>query len=111
MFHAKLNDGIKFKKLIDSIKDLITEINLDVNALGIGLQAMDSSHVALVTLQLSSEGFETYRCDKGMTLGLSVSNLAKILRCGGNEDSITLSCEDDPDKLKIEFQHPSKKIF
>ena len=72
---------------------------------------MDSSHVALVTLNLSAEGFEEYRCDKSMTLGISISNLAKVLRCGGNEDSLTLSCEDEPSKLKIRFENNSKYIF
>ena len=108
MFHAKLNEGILIKKLIDSIKDLVSDINLEISPMGISLQAMDSSHVALVTLNLSSEGFEAYRCDKPMTLGVSISNLAKVLRCGGNEDSLTLSCEEDPSKLKVKFENTSK---
>ena len=110
MFHAKLNEGLLIKKLIDSIKDLVSDINLEISPMAISLQAMDSSHVALVTLNLNSEGFEEYRCDKPMTLGVSISNLAKVLRCGGNEDALTLSCEDDPSKLKIKFENASKKI-
>ena len=78
MFQAKLSEGILLKKLIESIKDLVTDINLDITSTGISLQAMDSSHVALVTLNLSSDGFEEYRCDKQMTLGVSVANLAAI---------------------------------
>ena len=79
MFQAKLAEGIMLKKLIESIKELVTDINLDVTENGISLQAMDSSHVGLVTLNLSAEGFEEYRCDKQMTLGISVSNLNKII--------------------------------
>ena len=44
-----------------------------------------------------------------MTLGVSIPNLAKVLRCGGNEDSLTLSCEEEPSKLKIKFETKSKK--
>lgn len=108
MFQAKLAEGIIFKKIIEAIKDLVLDINLDITQTGISLQAMDSSHVALVTLNLSSEGFEEYRCDKQMTLGISVSNLSKIMKCGGNEDSITLSAEEDPSSLNIKFENPSK---
>ena len=111
MFEAKLNEGILIKKLVDSIKDLVSDINLDVSSTGISLQAMDSSHVALVTLRLDSEGFESYRCDKQLTLGVSISNLAKVLRCGGNEDAITLSCEEEPSKLKVKFENESKFNF
>jgi len=49
-FEAKLSDGQIFKRIVDSIKDLVTDVNLDATPTGISLQAMDSSHVALVNL-------------------------------------------------------------
>ena len=110
MFFAKINEGLLFKKLIDSIKDLVSDINLEISSIGISLQAMDTSHVALVTLHLSSEGFEEYRCDKQMTLGVKLSNLVLVLKCGSNEDSLTLSCEDES-KLKIKFENKSMLLY
>ena len=112
MFNAKLSEGTILKKLIESIKDLVSDINLDITSSRISLQAMDSSHVALVTLNLSSDGFEEYRCDKSsLTLGLSVASLSKIMKCGGNDDSITLSTDDEPSALNIKFENISKKIL
>lgn len=108
MFQAKLKEGVLLKKLIESIKELVTDINLEISGGGISLQAMDSSHVALVTLSLSSEGFEEYRCDKQMTLGVNISNLSKIMKCGGNDDSIVLSAEEEPNAITIQFQNLSK---
>ena len=58
MFEAKLTEGHSLKWIAEAIKDLVNEINLDVTPSGISLQAMDTSHVALVSLSLSSEGFE-----------------------------------------------------
>jgi proliferating cell nuclear antigen len=58
MFEAKLTEGHILKRIVEAIKDLVNEINLDVTPSGISLQAMDTSHVALVSLSLSSEGFE-----------------------------------------------------
>ena len=40
---------------------------------GISCQAMDNSHVALVAMELNSEGFEPYRCDRNITLGIKLS--------------------------------------
>jgi proliferating cell nuclear antigen len=107
MFVAKLKEGIQLKKLIESIKELVTDINLDISAGGISLQAMDSSHVALVTLNLSYEGFEEYRCDKGMTIGVNITHLSKIMKCGGNDDSIILRADDEPSSLNITFENRS----
>ena len=48
MFEAKLTDGNILRKIVDSIKELVTDVNLEVSPNGISIQAMDSSHVALV---------------------------------------------------------------
>ena len=58
--------------------------------IGISLQAMDSSHVALVSLNLSVDGFEKFRADTNMVLGVSIANLAKVMKLADNNDSITL---------------------
>ncbi len=70
-------------------------MNLDVNSTGISLQAMDSSHVALVQLQLEKSGFAIYRCEKPITLGLSITNLAKVMKLVNASDSITLKCDSN----------------
>ena len=62
---------------------------------------MDSSHVALVSLTLGSMGFYQYRADKAMTLGVSVTNLAKVLKLASNEDMITLRAEEEGSYLQI----------
>jgi proliferating cell nuclear antigen len=110
MFVSKLKEGTLLKKLIESIKELVTDINLEVSSNGISLQAMDSSHVALVTLNLTSEGFEEYRCDKQMTLGVNISSLSKVMKCAGNDDSIILRADSDPSSLNIQFENLSKNI-
>ncbi len=109
MFVSKLKEGVLLKKLIESIKELVTDINLDITGAGVSLQAMDSSHVALVTLSLTSEGFEEYRCDKQMTLGVNILQLSKIMKCGGNEDSIILRAEVEPSSLNIQFENKKQK--
>lgn len=62
--------------------------------LGLSLQAMDGSHVALVSLNLSMEGFEHYRADTPMVLGLNVALLSKVMKLADPSDSITLMAED-----------------
>jgi proliferating cell nuclear antigen len=103
MFEAKLVDGNILRKIVDSIKDLVTDVNLEVSANGISLQAMDSSHVALVQLKLDKSGFSVYKCDKPITLGLSITNLAKVLRLVTGNDSITLKCDsvNEPNAMHI----------
>lgn len=69
MFEAKLIQGNLLKKIIESLKDLVTEANFDLSSGGVSLQAMDSSHVALVALMLRADAFEDYRCDRARSIG------------------------------------------
>jgi proliferating cell nuclear antigen len=70
------------------------------------LQAMDGSHVALVSLNLSMEGFEHYRADTNMVLGVNVNLLAKVMKLADPQDSITLSADDNATHLKLVFENP-----
>lgn len=100
-----LNAGI-LKKLMESIKDLITDANFDCSTTGVSLQAMDSAHVSLVALHLRAEGFNHYRADRNISLGISLASMSKILKCAGNDDLITLKAEDSAESMTFMFETP-----
>lgn len=78
------------------------------------LQAMDNSHIALVSLELDKSMFQDgYRCDRNMSLGMNLNSLQKILKCAGNEDEVTLRADDDSDALSMVFQNrrESSQLF
>ncbi|KAL5716995.1 hypothetical protein ACHQM5_010088 [Ranunculus cassubicifolius] len=81
--------------------------NFDCSATGFSLQAMDSSHVALVALLLRSEGFEHYRCDRNISMGMNLGNMNKMLKCAGNDDVITLKADDGSDTVTFLFESPN----
>ena len=41
-------------------------------------------------LQLRSDGFEHFRCDRNLSMGVSLNNMAKILKCMGSDDILTM---------------------
>lgn len=104
MFEARLEECSLFRKIIDSIKDLVKMVNIEVNTKGLSIQAMDSCHVALVSLLIKEKAFSSYTCHKPLTLGLTIENVAKILKIADNDDSMTLQCEDEPTSLKFRFE-------
>jgi len=111
MFLARLNQGVILKKIVDSIKELVQNVNIDAGPTAISMQAMDPSHVALVSLTLKEAGFAEYRSDGVMTLGLSVQNMAKLLRLANNDDIITLKAEEqDPSYLTMVFEDSSNQF-
>ncbi|KAH0623043.1 hypothetical protein JD844_030947 [Phrynosoma platyrhinos] len=80
MFEARLIQGSLLKKVLEALKDLITEACWDLGSGGISLQSMDSSHVSLVQLTMRSEGFDTYRCDRNIAMGVNLVSMSKVLK-------------------------------
>merc|ERR1711990_1189083 len=107
MFEARLEKGDVLKKTMDALKDLIKEAVWDVSAQGLSLQSMDSSHVSLVQVTLRTEGFETFRCDKNLALGVNMDTMGKLMKCAANDDAITLKSEDNGDLLGLVFESKS----
>ncbi|KAF1808639.1 proliferating cell nuclear antigen [Eremomyces bilateralis CBS 781.70] len=105
MLEARLEQAALLKKVVDAIKELVQECNFDCNDSGIGLQAMDNSHVALVSMFLKSESFSPFRCDRNIALGINLNALQKVLRAAQNEDILTLKAEDAPDVVNLVFEN------
>ena len=74
------------------------------------VQAMDSSHVALVSLMMKSEMFEHYRADRTISLGMNLASLTKVLKCSGNDDVVTLKAEDTADTVTVMFESKSRRL-
>lgn len=104
MFEAKLANAALLKKIVDAIKDLVTDAPFDCSESAMCLQAMDSSHVALVSLKMEVGLFDTYRCDRTINLGLSLANMAKALKCANNDDTCEIKYDDnDGDTVTFSF--------
>jgi len=128
MLEAKLSEAGTLKKLLDgmydassstkkhvlcsrlppAIKELVTDANFECNEEGIVLQAMDNSHVALVSVKFSAPAFKRYRCDRPMPLGVNLTSLTKVLKCAKDDDICTLKAADEADVLNLVYEAKSK---
>ncbi|OXG43807.1 proliferating cell nuclear antigen (pcna) [Cryptococcus neoformans] len=108
MLEARVKQAVVLKKLLDAIKELVSDGNLDCTEEGISLQAMDNSHIALVALRLEASEFDEYRCDRNMPLGVNLASLTKILKCAKDTDVVTLKASDDADALNLIFESPKE---
>ncbi|KAF6754730.1 proliferating cell nuclear antigen, N-terminal domain-containing protein [Ephemerocybe angulata] len=104
MLEAKLQEAGLLKKLLDAIKELVTDANFECNEEGINLQAMDNSHVALVSVLIQAAGFKRYRCDRPMPLGVNLGSLTKVLKCAKDDDICTLKAADEADLLNLVYE-------
>jgi len=108
MFEAKIAKASLLKKIVEAIKELITDAKFECTSSGMTLQAMDAAHVSLVALLLRAEAFEEYKCDRNVSLGINLESMAKVLKCAGNEDTVTMKAKDDGDSVVFIFESKNK---
>ena len=67
-----------FRILIEALKEILTDANLEFDETGMKIMAMDSSHTVLVHLKLTASNFELYKCKNK----ISNEEVAKLtLKC------------------------------
>ena len=96
--------------LFESLKDILTDVNLQISSNGIKIIAMDGSKVAVVHLKLDADKFEHFDCKKPIKAGINMASLHKILKIIKNNDIINFYIkENDSINLNIKIENTEKK--
>ena len=96
------------KTLVEALKELLTDVVLEVDESGLRVIAMNKACAVLVHLRLDADRFEHFRCAKPLNLGVNIINLHKLIKTLGNSDTLTLYVEDDESHLGIKIESSEK---
>lgn len=109
MLEAILKKGEILRKIMQAISELVTDGNFTCNEYGLSLQAMDSSHVSLVSMILKADGFEPWNCESTCQLGINLENLNKVLKCMGSKDEVEIKCSGSTsEECDFVFRSPNE---
>lgn len=95
ILYIKTVQASAFRVLIEALKEILTDCNLDFSNESLKVIAMDPSHSVLVHLKLESDKFEVFHCPEATTLGINTLNFFKLVKALQNNDTLTLYVEKD----------------
>jgi len=104
-------DARLWKNLVGAISTLVDEASFDADAEGIKLRAMDPSHVAMVDFEWPKTIFDEYICDEPTKLCVNISEMLKLLRRVGGDESIQLELEEKTGWLKMTLKSKYTRVF
>lgn len=92
-----------FRKIVESLAEIVEQMEIKCTDTGLNIQVMDSMHVALADVFLSRDTFSNYRCDRNIELGIPIKHFLTVLKGISLEEKSLLrfTCEDNPQSLKI----------
>ena len=98
--------------LCEALKDILTDVNLEISSEGLKIISMDGSKSAVIHLKLNANKFEKFHCDNPINAGINMSSLHKIIKSLKNSDIITFYIlSTDTTKLNIEIENKEKKTI
>ena len=98
-----------FRILIEALKEILPDTNIEFNSTGMRIITMDLSHTVLVHLRLDGSQFEHYHCPEKIVVGLNMLNLFKLVKTMNNNETLALYItQSDPSRLGIRIENGEK---
>ena len=109
LFEIRTVQSAAFRTLIEALKEILTEANLEFDSTGIKVIDVDETHTVLTYLRLYSDRFEYFYCPAKHVLGVNMIYLFKLIKTLNNNDSLTLFLPaSNPNKLGIRAENAEK---
>jgi proliferating cell nuclear antigen len=111
LFRIRTVKAAPFRTLMEAIKDILTEANIEIDSTGLKIMATDGTHTILVHLRLQADRFDEFYCPKKHIIGVNMINLFKLVKTMSNNESIVLFMrKSDTTKLGIEILNGEKQM-
>lgn len=99
------------KDSISVISELVNEVRLKVGKDYLEVVAMDPANVAMVVFKLLSSAFIEYDVKKDCELCVSLDSLKNIVKRAKPSDTMTLSLDENSNRLNILIKGESNRSF
>jgi proliferating cell nuclear antigen len=97
--------------MITSISILVDEATFKLDPEGMKLRAMDPSRVAMVDFEWPKTIFEEYMCTEPTKMCINISELLKLLKRAGKDETLELSLDEKTGRLQIQILGKYKRDF
>lgn len=109
LFEIKTVQSGAFRTLIEALKEILNDVNVEFDSQGIKIMSVDDTHTVLVYLRLRADRFEHYYCPQKHVLGINMFYFFKLIKTMGNNDNLTLyQPANATDKLGIRMENSEK---
>ncbi len=109
LFELKTTQGSIFRNLVEALKEILMEANLEFDPLGVRVLDMDKTHTVMVFMRLHADKFTEFYCPSKFVVGVNMIYLYKLIKSMGNNDILTLYLPaSNPNKLGIRLENAEK---
>ena len=106
IFNIKTVQAPIFKQVVDALKDILTDVNLEIDNTGIKIVAMDNTNIVLIHLKMNADQFEDFHCEKKTHVGICMLKFHMLIKTINTNDLLVLYMKkSDPGNLGIKIMN------
>jgi proliferating cell nuclear antigen len=94
-----------------AISILVDEATFKIDSDGLKLRAMDPSRVAMIDFEWPKAIFENYEAFEPSKMCINISELLKLLRRAGKDESVELTLDDKTGRLQVSIMGKYSRNF
>ncbi|MCL4406767.1 MAG: hypothetical protein M1573_00790 [Candidatus Parvarchaeota archaeon] len=106
---AEFKDVELFKKIMDAVGALMSDVSLDFDTDGFTIKAMDPANIAMILFEGKKSLFSSFVVEKSTKLSVSLDDLNGILKTIKKDDKVRLN--DSKNKLNLDIRGKNKMHF
>lgn len=106
-----MSDAKPLRDMTTAISILVDEATFKIDLDGLKLRAMDPSRVAMIDFEWPKTIFEEYVCQEPTKICINISELLKLLKRAGKDESVELSLDDKTGKLQVKIMGKYSRNF
>jgi proliferating cell nuclear antigen len=111
MFKLKVTDAKLLRDMATAISILVDEATFKIDSDGLKLRAMDPSRVAMIDFEWPKAIFENYEASEPSKMCINISELLKLLRRAGKDESVELTLDDKTGRLQVSIMGKYSRNF
>jgi proliferating cell nuclear antigen len=111
VFKLKVSDAKLLRDMATAISILVDEATFKIEPDGLKLRAMDPSRVAMIDFEWPKSMFSEFIAPETSKMCINISELLKLLKRAGKEESVELSIDDKTGRLQVKIAGKYSRNF
>jgi proliferating cell nuclear antigen len=111
MFKLKVSDAKLLRDMANAISMLVDEATFKIEPDGLKLRAMDPSRVAMIDFEWPKTIFEEYDAQEPSKICINISELLKLLKRAGKDESVELLFDNKTGRLQVKIAGKYSRKF
>ena len=115
--HLRIKNPVRadmFSTLFQNLKLFSDNVNISFTEDQMDIQCIDNGQVAIIEVHIGNSWFDEYELSSDgsqVIIGANTNVISKIMGTRDKLQDISLSCDDEPDKIIMHFKSEDKNIF